>query len=290
MNLQRTLHRISSLEIQGAEQVATAALLALKEIMKKSKAKTRQAVLKDAEHARQQLVKTRPTEPELRNYLNGIMYFMREYRGKDLKAATEKRIREVLKEKEQRHQKIVAQGVKLLKKNMVVYTHCHSSTVNDILKIAKIKKIQVRNTETRPLFQGRLTAKELVKAKIPVTHFVDSAMVAAVKKADIILIGADAVTKDGVYNKIGSELLALLADHFHIPLYVCASLMKFDPKKEKIEQRSPKEVWNSAPNGITIHNPAFELIHFKHIKGIMCEDGILKPQAFIHHARKRVQH
>jgi len=286
MNLQRTLHGIRSLEIQGAEQVATAALLVIKETMNKSKANTQQAVLKDAERIRQKLVNTRSTEPELRNYLNIIMRFMRSYNKKNLKAATQKKIMEVLKEKELRHQKIVAHGVKLLKRNMVIYTHCHSSTVNDILKAAKRKRIRVRNTETRPLFQGRCTAKELVKAKIPVTHFVDSAMVEAVKKANIILIGADAVTKDGVYNKIGSELLGLLADHFHIPLYVCASQMKFDLNKEKIEQRSPTEIWDNAPNGITIHNPAFELIHFKHVKRIVCEEGVLKPKEFMRQARR----
>lgn len=286
MTLQQILRAIHSLEIQGAEEVATAGLLALDAVLEKSKAKTTQGLIRDVERAQQQLVRTRSTEPEMRNYLNNILRFMRHYKGANLKHATQNKIAETLAEKRRQKKKIIAYGVKLLKKNSAVYTHCHSSTVNDILKAARKKKIYVHNTETRPLFQGRKTAKELAKAGIPVTHFVDSAMVSAVKNADIILIGADAVTHDGVYNKIGSELVGLLATHFHIPLYVCTSLLKFDAKKETIEQRPPAEVWDHPPKKIKVHNPAFEIIHFTHVKGMVCEEGILTPKKFLSYAKR----
>jgi len=122
-----------------------------------------------------------------------------------------------------------------------------------------------------------------------VHHYVDAAMIKAIEQADLILIGADAITSEGVYNKIGSELLALLAKHFHKSLYICASLYKYDPHKEKIEQREGKEIWEHAPQGVTLHNPAYEKIHFKHIKRIICEQGIVKPKRFLKLAKKHLK-
>src|SRR3989339_1041 len=202
MNLEQTCKAIKELKIQGAENITTAALLAIKNILKQSKAKKHEALLWEL----------------------------------------------------------------------------------DLAKV-KQKKIIVYNTETRPLLQGRKTATELAKAHIPVHHYVDASMCNAIKEADFILIGADAITSEGVYNKIGSELLAILANHYHKPLYICASLYKYDAHKESIEERSPKEIWTTTEKNIFMHNPAFEKIHFKHIKGIICEQGILKPKEFLKKAK-----
>jgi len=104
-----------------------------------------------------------------------------------------------------------------------------------------------------------------------------------------MLIGADSITYNKVYNKIGSEMLSIIAKHEKVPVYVCASLMKFTDHREEIENRHPNEVWKDAPQGIHINNPAFEKIAFKYIKGIICEKGILKPKAFVKEARKMLK-
>ena len=185
-------------------------------------------------------------------------------------------------DKKQAKKDLTKHGVKLVKKKHIVFTHCHSSTVIDILKKVKPK---VKNTETRPLFQGRETAKDLAKAKIKVEHYTDSQARIALKEADMMIIGADAVTYNKVYNKVGSEMLAIIAKTRKVPVYVACSLWKFDPHKEIVEERSPTEVWK-APKGITVKNYAFEKIDFKYIKGIICEKGILRPKKFVKVARK----
>ena len=284
MNVKETCKAIKELKIQGAENVTTAALLAIKDILQKSKAKNKESLLWELDLAKVQLFNTRSTEPEMRNYLNNFFSYAEQ---EDKKQKLLKKIKLLIQEKKERKNKIIHYGSLLIQNNSRVYTHCHASTVTAILKKAnKIKRVTVYNTETRPLFQGRITAEELAKEGIPVHHFVDASMCSAIKDADLILIGADAINSEGVYNKIGSELLAILANHYHKPLFVCASLMKFDPHREIIEERSPKEVWRKEQGKIIIHNPAFEKIHLKHIKRIVCEEGILSPKEYIKRAKK----
>jgi len=177
---------------------------------------------------------------------------------------------------------------------MVVFTHCHSSTVIEILKQANKqgKRFTVHNTETRPKFQGRLTAQELARLGIPVVHYVDSAARLALKKADIMLIGADAITTEGkVINKIGSELMAEVAEKWDVSLYVCSDSWKFDPKsvfgyEEEIEKRKPTEIWPTAPKGVKIDNFAFEKVNPDLITGIISELGIYKPTIFVEEVKR----
>ena len=145
----------------------------------------------------------------------------------------------------------------------------------------------MHNTETRPLFQGRKTAIELASYKIPVKHYVDSAARMALKKADIMMIGADAITTEGkVINKIGSELIAEAANKIGVPVYICTHSWKFDPETifgfdEEIEKRAWDEIWPNKPRKVNIDNFAFEKINPALITGIISELGVYRPQNFI---------
>lgn len=259
--LRQTIEAIKSLKIQGAQEVAEAALLAW------AKAKNKNLATK-------LLKNVRPTEPMLFNALDAVNLGISPYR--------------LIKKFEEDRKKIVEIGANLIKNNQTIFTHCHSSTVTEILKFAKAmkKNIHVHNTETRPLFQGRKTAEELAAAGISVCFWIDSAAFQALKEADIFLIGADWISNEGVANKIGSASFVELANFLKIPIYICAHSWKYSPKKIIIEERNPKEVWPNAPKGIHIHNPAFEIIDFKFIKGIVCEFGILKPKEFLKKTNK----
>jgi len=271
-----TYKKIKELKIQGAANISTAGILALESVTKKAKKPS------EVEKARKKLISARPTEPELENYLNYITTYHRDHTKKE----TLKEIKRLLTEKKKINSKIFTNGAKLIDKGDIIFTHCHSSTVIGIIKKAKPKKIQVYITETRPRLQGRITSKDLAKLKIPVTHFVDSAARIALKESDIMLIGADSITYNRVYNKIGSELMALTAKNYHVPVYICASLWKFNHHRETIEERSPKEIWQRPPKGVKVKNYAFEKINFSLIKGIICEEGVLRPKKFVKRARK----
>ncbi len=119
--------------------------------------------------------------------------------------------------------------------------------------------------------------------------FIDSAIEIALTKAqdkeektkpvNIIFIGADAITKKGIVNKVGSSLIAEIAKLNKIPLYVISDSLKYTNKKIQLEQRSPKEIWNI--KNINIKNPAFELIKSQNITAIVSELGILSYKRFL---------
>lgn len=169
--------------------------------------------------------------------------------------------------------------------NFIIMTHCHSSIVNAIFLEAKRQgkdNFKVVATETQPRLQGRKTVRKLLDAGIEVIHVVDSAMRWVVNNydVDLIIIGADSITSEGtIINKIGSRLLALVAHEEHVPFYVASPLLKYNPQTsfgilEKIEMRNPREVWEDAPEGLTILNPAFETVSRRYIDGLITEAGI----------------
>tara|TARA_Y100000034_G_scaffold136953_1_gene217557 strand:+ start:14670 stop:15470 length:801 start_codon:yes stop_codon:yes gene_type:complete len=250
---------IKSIKIQGARNIAKAGLKAYKLI--------------PTQDSKNKLLKLRPTEPLLANILK----------------KTDKLSIEQFNQKLNENQdKINKQVFKLIKDDSVIFTHCHSSTVINALTYAKKKgkKFEVYNTETRPLYQGRKTAKELKNAGIKVTMFVDSAVDIALthsqktRDVDLILLGADAILKKGVLNKIGSSMIAQLAKLNKIPIYVLTDSWKYSSKNIKIEQRDFEEVWDTETK-IKIKNPAFGLIEKKYIKGIISEFGNLSYKEFL---------
>jgi ribose 1,5-bisphosphate isomerase len=263
----RTVRDIRKLKIQGAFGIAMAAIRAW-------------GSAKDKRKAERKLFASRPTEPMLRNSLK----YLKKY-GKT---------KELVAKLKSDQEKIIQYAISKVPQKGIVYTHCHSSTVNEILKRAKKKnkKNLVTVTETRPFYQGRITAKELAKAKIPVILFVDSAARLAMKKADVMLIGADAITAEGIIiNKIGSELMAEVANLYQIPIYVCTHSWKFDPQtvfgfEEKIEKRATREIWNRHPKGVSISNYVFEKVDPNKITAIISELGIFKPETFVEEVRR----
>jgi ribose 1,5-bisphosphate isomerase len=250
--LNQIIKDIKNIKIQGATNIAKKAVKAY--------------FLIPTKNTKKRLLSSRPTEPMMENILNLAE-----------KGKTQEEILNHFKESQNRINKKV---FKLIKSKDVIFTHCHSTNIVNALIYAKNrgKKFEVYNTETRPLFQGRKTAKELKKAGIKVTMFVDSALGIALsneqgtKKVNKVFLGADAITKKGVINKVGSEVIANIARDNKIPVYIIADSWKFTNKKIPKEQRGLNEIWDGAPKEIKIKNPAFEFIEKKYITKIITEE------------------
>jgi ribose 1,5-bisphosphate isomerase len=258
----RICEDIKSVKIQGATNVAKAAVGAY--------------CLKPTKKSIKILTKLRPTEPMLVNSLSILR-----------KSSMEN----VLNHFDNAQEFINHYVQKMIHSNDVIFTHCHSNTlVKSLISAHKNKKkFSVINTETRPLYQGHLTAKQLSKAGIPVSMSLDSAILEDIKKADLIMIGADAITKKGVINKIGSGLIAKIARDLKKPLYVVTDSWKFSKKKVKIEIRSRDELWPKSPNKIKIENLSFEMIPSKQITAIVSELGVLAHKDFIKQVKKSIK-
>jgi methylthioribose-1-phosphate isomerase len=145
--------------------------------------------------------------------------------------------------------------------------------------------------ETRPLLQGsRLTAWELDRAGVPVTLIADGMVASRLRLGDVraVFVGADRIAANGdVANKIGTYALALAAQAHGIPFYVAAPSTTVDPdtpsgEQIPIEEREAIEVtrWGggrTAPAGVRVWNPAFDVTPAELITGIITDKGIFRP-------------
>lgn len=193
-------------------------------------------------------------------------------------------------------------GGPLIPDGATVLTHCNAgalATAGDygtalgVVRGARDagKKIAVIADETRPFLQGlRLTAWELAKDEIPVTVITDNMAGHVMKsgKVDAVVVGADRIAANGdTANKIGTYMVAVLAREHNIPFYVAAPLTTLDLSLQSgeeipIEERDPTEVTHIreqqlAPDGIDVHNPAFDVTPNRLITAIITDKGVARP-------------
>ncbi len=180
-----------------------------------------------------------------------------------------------------------------------VLTHCNAGSLATVAYGTALAPIYVGAErgvqfhvfadETRPLLQGsRITAYELHASGIPVTVLCDSMAAAVMQQGKIkaVIVGTDRVAANGdVANKIGTLSVAILAKHFGIPFYVAAPTSSIDlslpsGREIPIEQRDPAEVTRglgrvTAPPGVDVYNPAFDVTPSELVSAIITENGIV---------------
>jgi methylthioribose-1-phosphate isomerase len=190
-------------------------------------------------------------------------------------------------------------GAALLPGTCTVLTHCNAGslacsswgTALGVIRsaVSTGKQVKVIACETRPLLQGaRLTAWELLQDGIDVTVITDStaAYLMRTGKIDAVIVGADRITCDAVFNKIGTYMHAVCAHHHNIPFYVAAPLSTFDMKNRErdvtIEERGREEVTTMSnrtfvPDGCKVKNFAFDATPLHLVTAIITERGVLRP-------------
>lgn len=164
-------------------------------------------------------------------------------------------------------------------------TLCHSSTTISLLREARAIGTYFRMyvAETRPLFQGRKTAIELLHLGFDdVTIIIDDVAVSLIEgrkgAIDAIFIGADLLAENGFINKVGSLAIVSAAEKKHIPVYCVTTLLKYNPQpftNDLIETRSSNEIWPNAPKNLQFYAPAFDYVPYFSNVYFICEAGIL---------------
>jgi ribose 1,5-bisphosphate isomerase len=289
--------RIKSLEVQGATNVAITSVNALAKQIQGADRFDKEYIHNLIDNAKEILFNTRETEPFMRNAIRYLEWKIESesWEGEEVKEVMEDISTDLLSAFEEAREKIVDVGSRRILPNSIVFTHCHSSTVSDILKEARDKGVDFRVmvTESRPVYQGRITARELSAIGVPTTLMVDSAMRSFINDADLVLVGADAITSEGnVINKIGTSQVALAAHEARVPFYVASDLLKFDPQTitgeyETIEERESSEVWMDPPEGVEIRNPAFDVTRRDYVHGLICEAGVVSPHTILQVIQRR---
>ena len=297
--LEKIAEKIRGIEIQGATDTAVAVFNAIGEYADRLDGDIEE--IKTAlSQAGQYLSMVRPTEPMARN---GIKYMIKETKEavskEELKSGLKNSVDTLVNAIQNSKPAIVSAGQALLDGASTILSHCHSSTVAGIIMGLHDRNpdLMVITTETRPRYQGRTTAKELLAAGIDVTMIVDSAAASFIiddtfMPVDTVLIGSDEFTVEGdVINKIGSLPLALAAKHANKPIYVATPLLKAGTEtllsKPQIEKRPAMEIWPEAPKELQIINPAFELVNHELLTAYITEEGVIPPSEVYSAALKR---
>ena len=285
MNVEEAAKKITSMEIRGAGRIARSAAEALKNFAQSYQGEDANEFKVQLEQAASTLITTRPTAVSLSNAVNFTVKNITDITEiEELRAKIIQNADNFIEWSNLAVEKISEHSLAIIPDEAVIMTHCNSSAVvASLINVHKSgKKIKVFARETRPVYQGRITARELAQAGIPVTLIVDSAARYFMAQVDIVMVGADTVEAGGdVINKIGTSGLAIIANEFKVPFYVCAETYKFSPKtlsgeKTIIEERAVEEIIDpdDVP-GVTIYNPVFDVTPARFIKSIICEKGVI---------------
>ncbi|MDR0767057.1 MAG: S-methyl-5-thioribose-1-phosphate isomerase [Methanosarcinales archaeon] len=306
-NVAELCEAIQSLRIRGAPALGICGAFGIALSARLSSAKNAEDMIKDMKAAGDAIKKTRPTAINLAWGVDSVLQIAEEegvdpqlIRNISLEVAKSMADEDVAINK-----KIGKNGAKLLRDGDVVLTHCNAGrmacvdwgTALGVIRsaVAEKKKITVIACETRPLNQGsRITAWELQQDKIPVQVIPDSAAGFLMSEGVInkVIVGADRVTQEFVYNKIGTYSLSVLAKEHNIPFYVAAPVSTLDPESwdenVQIEKRSEDELRYigsckdlNVPVGVPILNLAFDKTPMENVSAIITENGAFYPPILI---------
>jgi len=289
----RVADDIRSMRIRGASRIAVAGLEGIRDAADEiyAESKSPRAFLDRIREVENELLNTRPTAVALPN---GLAFLNNSLDRGLSRGASKEELKKILSESVAQFMERVAEASKriadlampLIPKGSTIITHCHSSAAVSVMKKAAASGLlrAIYVTETRPRYQGRITAKELKDSGAPIKFITDSAAGFYMKDSDVMVVGADAIAMNGdLVNKIGTFQMAMLAKHLDKKVLVAAETYKIATKAltgadVPIEFRPPEEVYEQDPTLIgnpEILNPAFDITPVELIDSIITEIGVM---------------
>lgn len=169
----------------------------------------------------------------------------------------------------------------LVADGQTIITHSLSSTLLAVFRSLTARHVRAVITEASPLREGLVLAQELSRLGIDTEYITDAQVGIFVARADLALVGADSLLRDGAaVNKAGTYLLALAACDAGIPFYVCCEsfkLSEFSADEIKLEEMPASEL--SAPElpHVQFRNVYFDITPARLITGVVTERGVLAP-------------
>lgn len=296
---------IFELKVRGAPAIGICAAYGIAVLASQISTSDYDEFVKEFRTYKDYLNSSRPTAVNLSWALNRMEQAVLNRSGEpvaQIKEALLKESRSIQEEDMKMCRAISEYGLSLLKDGDGILTHCNAGplatsrygTALGPLFLGKEKgmNFHVFADETRPLLQGaRLTSYELYKGGIDVTLICDNMAGIVMKNGWVqaCLVGCDRIAANGdAANKIGTSVVAVLADYYKIPFYVLGPTSTIDmscPTGDdiEIELRSPDEIRTKfyaepmALEGIPCYNPAFDVTPAGLITAIITEYGIARP-------------
>ncbi|MDF1557234.1 MAG: S-methyl-5-thioribose-1-phosphate isomerase [ANME-2 cluster archaeon] len=291
---------ILSLRVRGAPALGAAGGFGVALAAIKSRADSMEALLDDLRKVGDIIRSTRPTAVNLAWGVDRVLDAARDaYDTDGIRRIVLQEAKAIADEDVELNKRLGAHGAALLDDGDTVLTHCNAGrmacvdwgTALGVVRSAVEagKEIKVIACETRPLNQGgRITTWELVEDKIPVTLITDSMSGHVMRRqmVDCVIVGADRITQDAVFNKIGTYTHSLVAKEHNVPFYVAAPVSTFDFERMEdeveIELREGDELRfmagkQIAPLDVEVYNPAFDATPMENVTAVVTENGVFRP-------------
>ncbi len=307
-NIESLCEAIKSLRVRGAPALGAAGGFGIALASSKSDASSLEDLLDDIKTAGKTIISTRPTAVNLSWGVERVIRTIEDANTiKEIRMFALDEAKAIADEDVETNRKLGRYGADLLEDGDTVMTHCNAGrlacvdwgTALGVIRsaIEAGKDIKVIACETRPLNQGsRITAWELMEDKIPVTLITDSMSGYVMRKGmvDKVIVGADRITQDAVFNKIGTYTHSVIAKEHGIPFYVAAPVSTFDfehlEDDIEIELRKPDELkyfgsYQIAPLDVDVYNPAFDATPMENVSAIITENGIFYPPFLLDEVR-----
>jgi methylthioribose-1-phosphate isomerase len=303
-SVEQMAEAIKTLRVRGAPLLGAAAGFGIALAAYHSNATNREKLLVDLENAGSVIKHQRPTAVNLFWGVDRVLNKAKTFQGniEEIKTAIILEAQKIADEDAAQNRAIGKHGSILIKNGDTILTHCNAGelatveygTALGVIRAAwdEGKKIKVIADETRPLLQGaRLTAYELKRDGIPVTLITDNMAGYVMSKGLVrkVIVGADRIVQDAVFNKIGTYSVAVLAYEHGIPFYVAAPTSTFDLSHKAsdvtIEERNSEEVTHVGcqqitPDDVAVMNPAFDATPLKYVSAIITETRVYMNKDF----------
>ena len=89
--------------------------------------------------------------------------------------------------------------------------------------------------------EGIIIANKLGQNEIKVRLTTDAALFSFLPEVQLVVVGADTISSEGLVNKIGTFSLSLSAREYKIDFYALCGTEKFLPKGRSVDLKDPKE-------------------------------------------------
>lgn len=265
----------------GAAELARDAARVFSLLAERTESKDLPSFLSELSATGRRAIRAQPSMASLFNLVNTLLFGLDEAGSLDeARQRVVSEARGFAEELVSRGERIAEETLSLLPDGCTLLTHSRSSTVLTALLLAKDRglELEVVCTESRPLYEGRRVAEELSRGGIRTTLITDASVAHYMSQVDLVMVGADSVSGEGLVNKMGTHGVALAARAHGVLFYgLCGSekLLPAGYPYFEIEARHPEEVWPGHPEGVTVLNYYFEVTPLEYLSGLVTERGLL---------------
>lgn len=291
----QVVREIGADNVSGASELSRKAASSFVLFASESPASSREGYFQDLLKLGSELIFAQPQMTSIFNMVNSILYSVEQVLPtltvSELAGFTRQKAEEFIGNSLNAIQLIAENGERLIAQDSKVLTFSASGSILAILKKAKEagKDFEVVVCESRPMFEGRLLARFLGNAKIPVTLITDASMGVFARQADLFLVGADSISEASFVNKVGTFYLCLLSREHHIPLYVACERSKFISSRWRLSPCAggdPGEVLDSELPNVRAENPYYEEIPLSFCRQVITNEGLFSPSDLPQYIRK----